>query len=171
MTTPNFAKLLDSSRDITLAEPRSHGIPMALFSAAGIATGIFILVGNVPGARLTGAAALIFGLSGLALGLQQLFGTQATLRMDPTGFELRGLGRTWRTSWDQVDYFGVLTVGWGLRSRSSVGMKMVPSARNAVVALASCLFGCDGALPSCYGLKPIVLATILNARLQAARNV
>jgi hypothetical protein len=111
---------------------------------------------------------IFFGM-GVIVGALQLFGKPDKIAFDQQGFTYRNLGKSVRMEWQQIMGFGTYKVGPPLGATTFVGMKLVPDLQNAGTVLADGLTGFHGALPTTYGVKPVVLAQAMQARLEASR--
>jgi hypothetical protein len=108
---------------------------------------------------------------GLPVCLLQLHPKAGYLHLAPDGFTYCGLFRAHTVRWGHVCEFAVMRVS----SIWMVGWNFTPDYRppGRARAISKSLYGCEGALPDTYGMKPQELADLmetLRQRYAEARN-
>ena len=108
-------------------------------------------------------SAAFFGVC-LLVFLIQLHPRSAYLRLEPDSFTFCSLFRKHSVPWTDVAEFALArqgfnrVVGWNYRAGRCRYMR--------AASVAKAITGCEGALPDNYGMKPEVLAELLNRLLE-----
>jgi hypothetical protein len=170
LAKPDLTALNDPTRDFELVEPRTKGFWLTIGSAIFVAIAIMMLADEAYDQKAIAWGIVIFFGLGVIIGAIKLFGKPDTIKFDQEGFAYVNLGKSIRMEWEQLTGFGTYKVGPPFGATTMVGMNLNERMQSAGTALAHGLAGFDGALPTSYGVKPMVLAQAMQTRMEAAHT-
>jgi hypothetical protein len=104
-------------------------------------------------------AVCFFGL-GLVLPIVQMMPNASYLLLTEDGFESCSLYRTWKVSWDEIEFFGTVNIGHNNMVAFNFSDRYDRSKFSS--RLASIIAGYEGALPDTYGMKADDLARLMS---------
>lgn len=152
---------MDFPLPMTLRPSPWKTLALMAVSAIFVAAGVWML----PEEPLIGYLCVSFFGLGLIVFPISLLPNASYLRLTREGFTFCSLFRSHTVAWTDVAEFFVVTIG----RNKMVGWHYVPEYPDQAVgrAVADSLTDLEGALPDTYGLKPEVLAALMNDLLQA----